>query len=474
LVQRSIHPPSPCHSHAMSVTAECSISKGGIQISSGLAFGVAMFCVTTMSGGLILGTGPFAGKLISEGYIVTSDVSLIFDGAFLMLTWGAVVTAHISGCCGPQLTSLIGMLLALPGFLLFAFLPNPVDVHVILVGYGLIGWGGYMIFVNSFQFALLFPANFGLADGVIAGLFNASGMVFLILNASDLSFKTFFRVYLGMFALVFILVLLFFPSVPYGKGDTARIGSASLRNLKNPCDFSEYRKHARLLVNARFLLFALQFSLATTFSTYLLGLASEPIFEFGKQNSWYATWAVPLISNSVVIFSVPTGAFIKRTGFGLVGLALAVTCMVSTILCFLTTSKVAAFVVLFLLCLMQALMYTIEFVFLHVVLPDNAFTTGLGAVLLVQGCFNLIPWPIFGEVLGEDFNTGLWILLSLSFLLFAFPVRELWCYGIQQQGVKLEHGSEKEKQLEVDNSSSKAKEPTSSDDPACAEAIQAI
>merc|ERR1719162_1843605 len=141
-----------------------------------------------------------------------------------------------------------------------------------------------MIFVSSFQFALLFDKNFGLADGVIAGLFNASGMIFLVLNVSSLSFKTFFHAYLGMFAVVFILVMLFFPSVPYRKGDTARILGAKLRDLRSPCDFSECWKRVGLLANARFILWTLHFSLATTFSAYLLGLAAEPIFDFGKEH----------------------------------------------------------------------------------------------------------------------------------------------------------------------------------------------
>merc|ERR1719272_1264508 len=217
----------------------------------------------------------------------------------------------------------------------------------------MIGWGGYMIFVNSFHFALLFPVNFGIADSVLAGLFNASGLVFLVLNASSISFKGFFRAYLGMFGLVFILVLLCYPSVPYSIGDTARIASARLRDLRNPCDFSQYRRHLGLLANTRFLLFAVQFSLATTFSTYMIGFVSEPAYDFGKKHNWYATWIVPIVTDLVIVFSGLVGVVIKRTGFGLVSLALAVTCTVSAVLGLFPTSTVAAFVVLPLLNLMQ-------------------------------------------------------------------------------------------------------------------------
>jgi len=420
-------------SESFQVAREGSVARGGIEVPPGLVFGVACFCVTFLSGGLITGTGPFAGKLISEGYIDSSGVAIIFEGAFLILTWGAVVAAHLSGFLGPQLTSIIGMMVQLPGFLIFAFLPHPANVHVILVAYGLIGWGGYMIFVNSFHFALLFPVNFGVADSMLAGLFNASGLVFLILNAESISFKGFFRAYLGMFGLVFFIVLLCYPSVPYSKGDTPRIASARLRDLRNPCDFSQYRRHLGLLANTRFVMFAVQFSLATTVSTYMNGFVSEPAFDFGKEHNWYATWLVPIVTNTNIIFSGIVGVVIKRTGFGLVSLALAVTCTVSAILGLLPTSTLAAFVVPVLLNWMQAMAFTMQFVFLHVNTPGDAFTTGLVGVLCIQGCFNLIPWPIFSVVFGDNRPPALWILVCLSSLMYVWPVLELRRYGIRQQ-----------------------------------------
>ena len=62
----------------------------------------------------------------------------------------------------------------------------------------------------------------------------------------------------------------------------------------------------------------------------------------------------------------------------------------------------------------------------------DAFATGLATVLIVQGCFNFIPWPIFESVFGENHTPALWILAFSSVLLYVWPVIELWRYGIQE------------------------------------------
>jgi len=340
---------------------------------------------------LILGAGPLTSKLTSEGYIEAIAVGKIFAGAFLVLTWGAVVAERVSRFLGPQLTSMLGVAIALLGFTVSAFLPHQAETYIVLVAYGLIGWGGCMSFANSFDFAMLFPGHFSIAGCMMAGLFNLLGCVFMLINIGSLCFQTFVGAYLGMIALML--------------GDKAYIGQPRL-HWRSPCTFSAYRAHAGCLLNTRFLLLALHFGLSTTFSTYSLGLVTKPVYKFGEQHCWYASWAVPIATNTVVLLSCPSSFLNNRTGFGIASLGLAISYITSTLLCLFTDSTRAAFSILSLLNLVQAVQYTMQLAFLRYALPHGAFTTGLAAVFCVQGCFNFLSWPVLEEAIGANYTSA--------------------------------------------------------------------
>lgn len=338
----------------------------------------------------------------------------------------------VSGYLGPRWSSLLGVAVQLPGFIILALLPNPADPLLVMFAYGLLGFGGYFLFVNTFHFALLFPRNYVLADAIIASLFNLSGCVLLLLNIDSLSFKTFFRSYLVVVVLVACVILTIFPDKPYSRGDDAHISQPTLKLLGSQRSFSSVRSCLNLFTNARFVLFAFQFALSCAFSTYLLGLVAQPIYDYGQAHDWYGKWAFPIVTNAVFVWSGVITKVINKTGFGIVSLALAVLCTVATVLCFLKGSYAAAFVNLVVLNVVQGLQYTIEFVFLHTYLPEEAFTSGLTIVLVVQGLFQLLPWPIFEEVVGEHYEVALWVLLVGSVALYAFPALEFHRFGVSK------------------------------------------
>lgn len=426
---------APCEAHA---TLNNCMSSGlldnapdqSVQIPSLAAYGAAVFCVIFTSGGLLFGTGPFANKLANEGYIKPSDVATIFDGAMMIMTWGAVISTHASGCLGPRLSSLAGLLLQLPGFVTLAFLPRPVDPHLLLAACGAIGAGGYPVFVGCFSFAQLLPAaRARVAGGVLTGLFNVSGLVFMLLNFDAFSFHAFFRGYLVILLLVFALVLLVFPDRPYSPGDRACLSRPTLAHVKNPFSASMYRSAAPSVLSPRFLAFGIQLALSTVYATYLLGLVSEPIYAFGKQHGWYASWAVPVATNAVVLISWTIPVLVDRSSLGTAGLLLAAACTAATALSLLTHSTAAALGNLLVLNVLQALQFSLPFLFLHSAVREDGFTGGLVGMLAMEGCFGLLPWPVFQEAFAHQRVSVLMFLLLASPLLYIWPILELWLGG---------------------------------------------
>jgi hypothetical protein len=183
------------------------------------------------SGGLILGVGPFLAKMVDANYFVDrcddgetgcaaqyAAIGPIFNGGFQIMTWFSCIAGVMCDRYGARYTAMLGMLMAAAGHLLLFYGFGSADTSVIVftIGYGLIGGGGNMMYIPAFQFAGLFKAQ-GLPCSIISGLFNLSGMVFLLLNSSAISLQGLFLTYVYLSIAIFFFVAVFFPDVPYAS-----------------------------------------------------------------------------------------------------------------------------------------------------------------------------------------------------------------------------------------------------------------
>lgn len=386
------------------------------------------FCVTVMGGGIILGSGPFASALISEGYVEPTAVSSIFVGAFQILTWGTVVAAHLLGRLGPRITALVGVCISLPGILTLAFLPKPAETLVVTLAYGAIGAGGNHIYLSTFHFAQLFPDRIGLADGVVAGLFNAAGLVLLVLTIPGATLHFIFTLWIFVAAAVFVLILFIYPDKEYTGNDIAVLSRPSLKHARNPLNCSEYVRNFRFLCNIRYFLFVFSFGTCSVVATWVNGVVISDLYTPADVPDWFIQFAQPVACNSTVLFTWIIGGLIDKLGFSVTGFIQG--CM-STILSTLTlfrSSLPAAWLSLLFLNWTNAALYTQQFVFLHKVFHGAAFTTALIATLVVQGSMLFIASPGLTNAFPSVYTVPSTILLVWSAFLFMWPLAELMIF----------------------------------------------
>lgn len=397
----------------------------GKQIPRIVAYLIGCFCTLTMGGGIILGSGPFATAMTNEGYIEGSDVPSLFVVAFQMLTWGTVLAAHLLGRLGPRMTALIGVCISVPGMVTFAIMPNPVAPIVATLAYGLIGAGGNHIYLSTFHFAQLFPDRLGLADGIIAGLFNAAGLMLLVLNIPGTSISGIFTAWLFVAAGVFVLIFLFYPDKEYRGEDIATLSRISFRHAKNPLNCSEYGRNFKGLLNLRYFLFVFSFSLTSNISTWVNGVLVGDLFDSIPPPDAYKTWAQPLACNSTVLFTWIVGSLIDKFGFAPTGFVQASMAAILTTLSLFRDSMPAAWLSLLFLNWTNAALYTQQFVFLHKVFHGEIFITALLTTLVVQACMLFIASPGLTSAFPVDYSVPSGLLLGSCVLLFFWPLAEM-------------------------------------------------
>jgi len=379
--------------------------------------------VTTASGGLILGVGPFSEGLIKEGHLLPAQVGLVFTGAFQMMNWGTVVAVQLERCLGPRLCAALGVCVMFPGYVVLATLPIPADPYVVMVAYGLLGWGGNHIYISAFQFAWLYPDRIGIADGILAGLFNAAGLVFMVLDLPSVTVSGFFSVWSLTSVMILVLILVFWPDQAYQKGDSARVTFLTLRHVRNPFVISDYFRDVREILSLRYWLYALTFAWTACISEYICGNLGT--YFDGVVGDTYLEWAFPLIANPTFVCGWMVGYAIDKTGFAWVSFFLILLCQVSLACLCLRQSAVAAWVSLPFLNVVQALQYTIEFVFVHKNYPPDVASMGLAVVFVVQGLVSFIASPgLDPNPWGTNLFPPLLVLGLPSLALYAWPLFE--------------------------------------------------
>jgi len=389
-----------------------------------LPYLAACFCTSTSSGGLILGLGPFGARLVNDGYLSPDDVQVVFTGAYQIMTWGSILAVHAESRLGPRLSASFGAVIVFTGHIILGNLEKPGNPHIVMVAYGLLGWGGNHVFFSCFQFARLFPGHIGLADGLLAGLFNLAGFVFLGLNAPSLPFDVFFQIMAGVAASVLVVVVVLWPDRSYRDGDGAFISCPTVRYTKHFFTIRKYRKHLHCILNARYMLYALTFAWSSLVSTYVNGNVIVYRTSACVGDS-YMKWAFPVIANPTFLFTWSIGWIIDRSGFAGVSFVLLVCCQLSLLCLTLTHDATAAWTNLVLLNWISSLQYTMEFVFLHKAVPHDAFPVGLIVVLLVQGVVGFVANPgLTPNPWGEHFVQPCLLLGLPTLPLFAWPALE--------------------------------------------------
>lgn len=274
---------------------------------------------------------------------------------------------------------------------------------------------------------MLFPERLGVADGIVAGSFNAAGLVFLLFNIPGLTIHTFFLVWMALCGVGLVLVLAFFPDKSYELGDESSLSCPTLRFAKNPFNVNEYVRTFKHLRNWRFVLYTLSFGWSTVFSTYIQGAFVGAMYH-NVATAGFLHWGDPIIINATVAFTWIVGLMIDKCGFALAGFTQAALCTSGVVMALIReTGSFPLWFGLVLINWTQSVQYTIQFAFLHKALAPEAFHVGLVVTLILQGLFALVPTPVLDpNPWGDNYNPPLYLLLACSSLLYVWPIAEIF------------------------------------------------
>ncbi|KAF5846540.1 hypothetical protein GGP41_004598 [Bipolaris sorokiniana] len=199
-------------------------------------FFAVVYCL--FAAGVVFGYAAIKPVLLEEGVYrdycskeeLDNDVRVCYEQELrlnLMFTIAAVSTnvvalpvGTILDRYGPRVCGITGAISITVGALLFAFAAElPFDAYI--PGYLFLALGGPFTFISSFQLSNTFPQYSGLILALLTGAFDTSSAVFLIYRLiyqgthGSFSIKSFFLLYLIVPAFIFLVQLLFMPSVSY-------------------------------------------------------------------------------------------------------------------------------------------------------------------------------------------------------------------------------------------------------------------
>ncbi|KAJ1547688.1 hypothetical protein HK096_001179, partial [Nowakowskiella sp. JEL0078] len=127
---------------------------------------------------------------------------------------------------GPRITSLLSCFITIIGKLIFAMGTPSFDGFI--VGYALIAFGGAGIYLSSMNLALAFPSNSGLIMALITGSFDASSLIYVIVDYLRFLFpsprphiRLFFIAYTLIPLIYGIMVAAIMPSSTFLKARTS-------------------------------------------------------------------------------------------------------------------------------------------------------------------------------------------------------------------------------------------------------------
>ena len=139
----------------------------------------------------------------------------------------------------------------------------------------MIGGGGNFMYISAFHFANIFPeSRRAVPIGLLGGMFNFSGSVFMLLNVKGVTIRSFFQAYTWIGLGLTLIVFAVFPDRAYLPGQSAALAMPTCRHVdfKTLCrDLSRNDLWAALR-SPRFVAFALLFSVSATTNVVVGGL----------------------------------------------------------------------------------------------------------------------------------------------------------------------------------------------------------
>ncbi len=419
--------------------------------STVFVFGLVCLAAVAGSGGLIIGVGPFMEAMVRDGHFASAcegqsrgcpaqydAMSPIYNGGFIMMTFASCAAGLLLAVWGPRVNAALGMVTLTVGCHLLSTATDADGVAWWTFGYGLVGSGGNFLYISSFHFANLF-ARRGVAIGLLGGLFNLSGLVFLLLNVPGLTVSLFFRIYTIIGVVLLVCALIIYPDAPYihrrGHHQTPTLCARSprLQGWRSRCGQALLccrRAEVREAVSTpRFVGFTLLFGVTTMTNVVVGGLittlATTKRGASPARVDFFNGYAYPLVGNSTFLFTPLVGLLVQQSGFWpcMAGLVLsAASCI---ILCWTTTLD-SLYVMLLFFNLTQAFAYTLEFAYIQMTYAPGLYGPLVATTIAVQAIIGLVAWPglspnPFGAT---DFTPVLLICLLPTLLLAVVPYRQ--------------------------------------------------
>jgi len=385
-----------------------------------LVFLAVCVLASTLSGGVILGVGPFEAKLVTEGYFAYlceegvvgctaqyDAIAPIFDGGFQMMTWFTCVGGMLLQRTGPRFVALTGLSLSVIGFYVLSIAKDKHGVVPLMLGYGLIGGGGNTMYISCFHFASLFE-NLGLPCSILAGLFNLAGLNFMILDVSAISLSTFCVGYAIYAAVAMIGVFFVFPDVRYGPGDIATLqlcptwcckgepAEEKTSFIEDDDTQNTWEDTKAALCDRRYWWFVFAFAWAAMANQVQGGF--EDTLAVSKHASSRAlnafeNYAFPIIGNTTFLFTPLMGILLDKCGFTVAFILQAVVSQAATASCFLPTlSDLYGNLVFY--NLTQSIVYSLIFAYLMMTYPAEIYGNLVSCTIAIQGLVGFIAWPI--------------------------------------------------------------------------------
>mmetsp|Transcript_20871 Transcript_20871/g.51169 ORF Transcript_20871/g.51169 Transcript_20871/m.51169 type:complete len:517 (-) Transcript_20871:83-1633(-) len=400
------------------------------------------FCTTLGSGGLIIGVGPFIERMVKDGYFQDrcdpgvsgcssqyDALNPIFNGGFQIMTWCSCLAGLLLNTWGPRYNASLGLLVLTVGCRILATTTHSDSVYKWLIGYGMIGAGGNFLYISSFHFANCFQ-NREIAIGFLGGIFNLSGLIFMLLNIEELSIHKFFEIYFYLGASLTVFVFCLYPDKAVSVGERYRPGfpRASHVDCYNPFRELFEDEVVSAVSSHRFICFALLFAWCTLVNVVVGGLMSNlsaSKSSDAQEVSDFNGYIYPALGNSTFLFTPLVGFLIQRTGFALPMLLNVLVTQICLGLCWAPGLE-SQYVMLLFFNLVQAFAYTLEFTYVQLTFPPAMYGPLIASVIAIQGLIGFIAWPgLSPNPFGSTaFTPVLLICLIPTVLLYYVPYQQ--------------------------------------------------
>lgn len=389
-----------------------------------LTFTAACLTVMFASGGVVVITGPLDTALVTEGYVSAGELSTIAIGALQLLILGIVVGSLICSKYGPRTTAIIGAVWIIIGYVSLASVSAPCNPYVIMVLFGLLGFGGNHIFVSCFQFGSLFPGKIGVCDGILEGCFEFCAYILFLLNIPSATLSSFsWSMACVVSFFVLPLLVVFYPDTAYQFGNTSQITYPSTLHYKELCDFSDHLGIWKECCSLRTLLFIFFFAWTTLMSSFVSSVIAD-VFPESVMGEAFYNWVFTIVGNSTFVFTPFVGWLMDRTGYGYLAIACIVFAQIDVLMIFVA-EPIGAYSALIFLNLTKAIQYPMVFRFLFDTLPPESFPSAFIFVSFWQFLFGLIAYVILPNPWGDNYIPVALIMIIPAFLCFVFPWYEL-------------------------------------------------